>query len=461
MKTLIALAVLVPALAFSSNRPNFVFILIDDLGARDTSVYGSQLYPTPNIDRLAAEGMRFTQAYAAAALCSPTRASILTGQYPARLHVTNWIPGHIFPHAKLRHPDWKKRLPPERLTIAEALKEHGYATAMIGKWHLSGGPSAPENQGFDVNIAGHHDLLGGGLPAAARYFSPYENPHLKDGPDGEYLTDRLTDEAIGWLEQTRDRPFFLYLSHFAVHTPIKGKPKLVAKHRARLEKGQNAAYAAMIESVDESVGRISAALDRLDLTANTVVVFFSDNGGLERVSSNAPLRAGKGTPYEGGIREPLIVRWPGEIAPGSVCDTPVISTDFFPTFLDLAGLPARPEHHRDGLSLVPLLRQSGEIDRDTLYWHFPHYHIAPPYGVVRQNDWKLIHFDEDQRSELYHLAEDPFEKSDLAASRPEMVERLQAILVKWREDVGAQMPTPNPDHDPAKPPNRMVDPAPY
>jgi len=434
----------------AAERPNFVFILIDDLGAHDTAIDGHPYHQTPAIDRLAAGGMRFTRAYAAAALCSPTRASIMTGRYPARLRVTNWIPGFVKPHAKLREPEWTKRLPPERVTIAEMLKEAGYATAMIGKWHLSGGESDPVEQGFDVNIAGHHGSLGGGIPSKGNYFSPYENPRLPDGPEGEYLTDRLTDEAVGWLEDHADDPFFLYLSHFAVHTPIKGKAELVAKYR---ELGApNPEYAAMVESVDDSVGRVLEALERLEVARDTVVIFFSDNGGLASVTDNAPLRAGKVTAYEGGIREPMIVRWPGVVEPGSVCDEPVISTDFAPTMVEIAGLEARPEEHLDGLSLVPLLRGEREaLEREALFWHFPHHHpLSGPWGIVREGEWKLIEFFEDERVELYDLGEDPGEQRDLAEARADKAEELLAKLRDWRESVGAQMPTPNPDHDPAR-----------
>ena len=428
-------------------KPNFVFFLVDDLGWRDVGCYGTKFYETPNIDRLAAEGMRFTDAYAACPVCSPTRASILTGKYPARLHLTDWIAGHNQPNAKLRIPDWTKYLPLEEVTIAEALKPAGYATASIGKWHLGGEPYYPDKQGFDLNVGG----TAKGQPP--RYFSPYSIPTLADGPKGEYLTDRLADEAEKFIEQNRDRPFFLYLPHFAVHTPIQGKEEITAKYAAKPPDGgqKNATYAAMIESVDESVGCVMKKLDALGLADRTVVFFMSDNGGLAGVTSNAPLRAGKGTLYEGGIREPMIIKWPGVVRSGTTASTPVTSTDFYPTILEMAGLPLKPEQHVDGLSLVPLLKESGPLRRDTLYWHYPHYHRTTPAGALRHGDWKLIEYFEDGHVELYNLKEDLSETKDLAAAMPEKTHELQKMLAEWRRSVGAQMPATNPNYKPAKP----------
>ena len=428
-------------------KPNFVFFLVDDLGWRDVGCYGTKFYETPHIDRLAAEGMRFTDAYAACPVCSPTRASILTGKYPARLHLTDWIAGHNQPNAKLRIPDWTKYLPLEEVTIAEALKPAGYATASIGKWHLGGEPYYPDKQGFDLNVGG----TAKGQPP--RYFSPYSIPTLADGPKGEYLTDRLADEAEKFIEQNRDRPFFLYLPHFAVHTPIQGKEEITAKYAAKPPDGdqKNATYAAMIESVDESVGCVMKKLDALGLADRTVVFFMSDNGGLAGVTSNAPLRAGKGTLYEGGIREPMIIKWPGVVRSGTTASTPVTSTDFYPTILEMAGLPPKPEQHMDGLSLVPLLKESGPLRRDTLYWHYPHYHRTTPAGALRHGDWKLIEYFEDGHVELYNLKEDLSETKDLAAAMPEKTHELQKMLAEWRRSVGAQMPATNPNYKPAKP----------
>jgi len=434
--------------------PNFIVILVDDLGWTDLGCQGSTFYETPHIDRLAREGMRFTQAYAACTVCSPTRAALLTGKYPARLHITDWITGHVRPHAKLKVPDWTMHLPLEERTIAEALKAAGYATASIGKWHLGGPEFYPEKQGFDLNIAGFDK----GSPPS--YFSPYKIPTLPDGPPGEFLSDRLTDEALGFIEQNRARPFFLYLPHYAVHTPLMGKSNVIARYAARAnpaEPHHNATYAALIESVDDSVGRILQKLDELKLTDDTAIFFTSDNGGLigppqRRVTSNRPLREGKGSAYEGGVRVPLLIKWPGITRPGSVCDTPVITPDFYPTLLAMAGLKPARGQVVDGESLVPLLRGRGAFKRDTLYWHYPHYHPggATPHGAIREGDWRLLEFYEDNHVELYNLRDDIGEQRDLAATLPEKAERLRQKLHAWRVQVGAQMPTPNPDYDPAR-----------
>ncbi|HUT33106.1 MAG TPA: sulfatase [Planctomycetota bacterium] len=426
---------------------NFVFFLIDDMGQRDVGCYGSTIYETPNVDRLASQGMRFTDGYAACPVCSPTRASILTGKYPARLHLTDWIAGHRRRNAKLAVPDWTMYLPHEEVTLAEALKPAGYVSASIGKWHLGGPEYRPESQGFDLNVGGDHR----GQPPS--YFAPYKIPGIADGKPGEYLSDRLTDEAVKFIETNRDKPFFLYLPHYAVHTPIQAKKDLTEKfiEKGRPAKGQNSAtYAAMIQSVDESVGRVMAKLDELGIADRTVVFFMSDNGGLAAVTSNAPLRAGKGTLYEGGIREPWIVKWPGVVKPGSTCSVPVTSTDFYPTILEMAGLKADPKQAPDGLSTVPLLKQSGTIERDALYWHYPHYHITLPGGAVRCGDWKLIEYFEDGKLELYNLKGDLSETTDLAAKMPEKAAELRKKLDDWRRAVGAQMPTPNPNYDPKR-----------
>ncbi len=429
------------------DRPNFVFILIDDLGWRDVGCYGSTFYETPNIDRLAREGMRFTQGYAACPVCSPTRASIMTGRYPARLHLTDWIPGHKRKNPKLLVPKFNQQLPLKEITIAEALKPAGYVSASIGKWHLGKEPYYPEKQGFDLNFGGTHQ----GHPPS--YFFPYKIVNIDRGEQGEYLTDRLTDEAEKFIEANKDRPFFLYLTHYAVHTPLQAKKEKIAKYKAKVKPGQlqnNPVYAAMIESVDESVGRIMRKLDQLGLTENTVVFFMSDNGGLAGVTSNAPLRAGKGTLYEGGIREPWIVRWPGVVQPGSVCDVPVISTDFFPTILEIAGVPLPKGVVLDGISNVPLLRQTGTINRKALFWHYPHYHRTTPAGAIRYGDYKLIEYYEDNHVELYNLKEDLSEKNDLAQKMPEKAAQLRKMFHDWLKEVDAQMPTPNPNYKPPK-----------
>jgi len=438
----------------STVKPNFVFILIDDMGWRDLACYGSTFYETPHIDRLAAQGMRFTDAYAACPVCSPTRASILTGKYPARLNLTDWIPGHKRPFARLRVPEFNQELPLAEVTIAEALKPAGYVSASIGKWHLGTKPFWPEKQGFDVNFGGTHQ----GQPPS--YFAPYKIPNISKAADGEYLTDRLADEAAAFIEKNRDRPFFLYLAHYAVHTPLMARQEVIAKYAAKAKPDQpqrNAKYAAMVQSVDDSVGRIMAKLDALGLADRTVVFFMSDNGGLIGPTSNLPLRAGKGSLYEGGIREPMIVRWPGVVAAGVAEKAVVTSVDFFPTILALAGVaPAAPDPSIDGASLVPLLAPQGELAPVPVYWHYPHYHPggATPGGVIRDGDYKLIEFFEDGRVELYNLKEDLGEKKDLAAAMPEKAAQLRRKLADWRRKTGARMPTPNPDYDPQKEPKR-------
>lgn len=433
----------------AAKRPNILFILVDDLGWADLSCYGSTFYETPHTDRLAAQGMRFTNAYAACPVCSPTRASILTGKYPARLHLTDWIAGHQRPWAKLNVPDWTKYLPLREVTLADTLQAQGYATASIGKWHLGGQGYEPTRQGFDLNLGGTDR----GQPPT--YFSPYRIPTLEDGPKGEYLTDRLTDEAIRFITDHRDDPWFLYLPQFAVHTPIQAKEDVTAKYQAKLTPGQrqrNPKYAAMVEGVDDSVGRLMQCLDDLGLADNTIVVYMSDNGGLASVTSNYPLRAGKGTMYEGGVREPLIVRWPGRVRPGSTCDEVVTSIDFCPTLLDAVGAPASDRPEVDGISFLPLLRETGHLEREAIYWHYPHYHPggATPFGAVRAGDWKLIEFYEGQPVELYNLAADLGEEHNLAAAEPARVARLRQMLAEWRVTVAAQMPTANPNYDPAR-----------
>jgi arylsulfatase A-like enzyme len=427
--------------------PNIVLFIIDDMGWSDLGCMGSAFYETPNVDRLAAGGMRFTHAYSACTVCSPTRASLMTGKYPATLRVTDWIAGHKRPFAKLSVPDWTMHLPLEETTLAEALKTAGYATALFGKWHLGGPDFAPEKHGFDVNAGGDHR----GQPPS--YFAPYNIPSIPGGEKGEYLTDRLTTEAVKFIEASKERPFFAYFPHYAIHNPVQAKPALVEKYRNKAKPDgphKNPAYAAMIESVDESVGRILASLDQAKIADRTIVIFTSDNGGLIPNTAQPPLRAGKGSAYEGGVRVPLLVRWPGAVKPGSVCETPVITPDLFATLVEAAG--AKPPPGVEGESLAPLLRQSGGLQRDAIFWHYPHYHpgAATPYGAVRAGDWRLVEFYEDGRLELYDLKADPGEKENLAAAKPEKAAELRRRLDDWRKSVKAQMPTPNPDHDPAK-----------
>ena len=465
--------------AADQRRPNFIFILADDLGWADLGCYGSTFYETPHLDRLAAQAMRFTDAHAACNVCSPTRASILTGKYPARLHLTDWLPGRgDRPDQKLARPPIIQQLPLEEVTIAEALRDAGYATAFIGKWHLGGTNFYPEKQGFDLNVGG----CDRGHPPS--YFSPYQIPTLPDGPPGEYLNDRLTDEALKFLDRSAQRPFFLYFSHYAVHTPLQAKPAVVAKYRtkaAKLPAGQaefaselgrqvrqiqkHPVYAAMIESMDESIGRVMEKLTALGLDQNTIIFFTSDSGGLSTSegtpTSNLPLRMGKGWNYEGGVREPLLVKWPAVARPGSLCDAPVISTDFYPTVLEMAGLPLRPRQHLDGISLAPMLR-GGTLPERPLFWHYPHYSNqgGGPGGAIRLGDYKLIEWFEDKPMELFNLRQDLGERHDLAAQMPDKAASLRSQLHAWRAAVGAQMMTANPDYEPPVKPQAAPKPAP-
>jgi arylsulfatase A len=458
LATVFVFAALLPTVhAAASRPPNIVLFLIDDWGWTDGSSLGSKLYETPNLDRLAAQGMKFTDAYSACTVCSPTRAAIMTGKYPARLHITDWIAGHRRPFAKLKIPDWRMQVPLEEQTIAELLKARGYATGLFGKWHLGNEAFYPEHQGFDVNVGGCD------MGAPRNYFPPYGIPTIKDEQPGEFLTDRLTREAVAFIEANRERPFFAYIPHYAVHTPLAGKPEVVERYRKKLAGGSftqtNPVYAALVESMDDSVGTIMRALARLQLDSNTVILLTGDNGGLSGTvnaegwrpgpTRNDPLRLGKGSVYEGGVRVPLIVKWPGVTAAGSANPTPVISTDLFATLREIGGATG-PAH--DGESIVPLLKGGTKLQREAIYWHYPHYHPggATPYSAIRDGDWKLIHFFEDDHVELYNLKDDLGEKSDLATTNTTKAKELRAKLSAWRQSVGAQLPTPNPAYDPAK-----------
>lgn len=439
-------------------RPNVVLFLIDDLGWADLGCYGSTFHQTPQLDRLAAGGLRFTQAYAACPVCSPTRASIVTGKYPARLHLTDWLPGRgDRPDQRLARPPLRQELPLAETTLAEALSAVGYATAHIGKWHLGGEGYGPLEQGYGLNVAGDHT----GTPMS--YFAPFRGTRggeparfmtgLEHAPPGEYLTDRLTAEAERFLTQHADRPFFLSLCHFAVHTPIKAPSEADVARFDPTDRppGQqrNPIYAAMLWRVDQSVGRIMARLKELGVAERTIVIFTSDNGGLAvsegpntPATTNAPLREGKGYLYEGGIRVPLLVHWPAGIPQSRVCDAPVCSLDLFPTLVELCG--GRAAGGVDGVSLAQLWREGTAPRRDVLYWHYPHYSNqgGRPGGAVRAGDWKLIEFYEDGRRELFHLGRDPREARNLSAAEPETVERLGRMLADWRREVGAQSMTP-------------------
>jgi arylsulfatase A len=499
------------SLATAGERPpNVVFFLVDDLGWRDLGCYGSRFYETPHIDEFAAKSVRFTQAYAACPVCSPTRASIMTGKYPAALHLTDWLPGRKdYPFQKLKNVKTRQHLPFEETTLAEAFKEHGYVTAHVGKWHLGEDPSGPLAHGFDIQVP-HWNK---GWPQTG-YHAPFGFDDLAGAP-GDYLTDRLTDKALAFVDDHRDRPFFLYFSHFAVHDPIEGRVDLVRKyqtkmgrHSNRIEEGfilegnpdapsplsrseldalldderyrgfrvlprqtvkvkqrqNNAQFAAMVESVDQSLGRLLARLKAAGLDRQTIVIFFSDNGGMsaanfgrpERVidpsqldaaysTSNLPLRGGKGWLYEGGIRVPLIVKWPGEARAGTVCDVPVISTDFYPSLLEMTGFASRPDQHSGGVSFAGLLKGEPPLEREAIYWHFPHYSnhgMQSPGGAVRCGDYKLIEYFENGNVQLFNLKDDVREQHNLADELPQTATRLQGMLHRWRARVNAETMEP-------------------
>ena len=421
-------------------KPNIIFILADDLGWADLQCYGDKRFRSPQLARLAKEGMLFTDAYAASPVCSPTRSSIMTGKYPARNNLTLWIGGKGGAPAV-------QQMALEECTIAEALKEAGYATGMVGKWHLGNQKFFPKEQGFDVAIGPPH----AGTPPGG-YYLP-NKIKLPGAKKGEYLTDRLTDEGLKYIEDNKEGPFFLYQSYHSVHTPIAGRRDLVKKHQDRAKAegiNINPHYAAMIESLDTGVGRILDKLDELKIADRTIVIFFSDNGGFSHargkkndVTDNAPLRMGKGYLYEGGIREPLLIRFPGLVKPGTVCKQPVVSTDFYPTLLELAGVPAKPEQHADGLSLAPILKDpDSKLDRDAIYFHYPH--DSPqggkPSGAVRAGQWKLVEHFGNGQLELFNLGDDTGETKDLSKEKPQILESLHTKLKEWRKSVDAQMP---------------------
>jgi arylsulfatase A-like enzyme len=457
-RTFLSMLAAAPLLRAQKQPPlNFVFILIDDMGWRDVGYNGSETFETPNIDKLASQGMRFTNAYAACPVCSPTRASIMTGKYPARLGITNFLPGlHHLPHSKLLPPVSRQQLPLEEVTIAEALKPSGYRTAAIGKWHLGGPDFYPEKQGFDVNVAGTE----AGSPKS--YFFPQwtPNPPITAEP-GAYLPDRLTDSALEFIKSSGNKPFMLYLAHYSVHIPLEAKQQMIEHYTKRIKPGDlqnNATYAAMVASVDESVGRILAALEELKIADHTAIIFMSDNGGLasaeykgQTPTSNKPLKAGKGFLYEGGIREPMIVKWPGVTKPGSQCDVPVISTDFYPTMLEMAGVTKDIGNPADGVSIVPLLKQTGIPQQDAIFWHYPHYSNqgGRPGAAMRQGDYKIIEWYEDDSVEVYNLRDDIGESHNLAVQMPDKARAMKARLDAWLKELNPEMPKPNPDYDKA------------
>lgn len=463
----------------SCRKPNIIFILIDDMGWSDLSCYGSSFYETPHIDRLAAEGMFFTDAYAACPVCSPTRASIMSGKYPARIGLTNYIGKNHPSKGRLIDAPYVDHLPLEEKSIASCLKEGGYNTWHIGKWHLGGGEYYPENHGFDVNVAGCHC---GGPPKG--YFSPYRIETLEDGPEGEYLTDRLTDDAIRLIRENDEKPFFLNLWHYTVHTPIQAKTEDIEKYKAKAERmgltevkdyevgefypcdhkknqrirrriiQSDPVYAAMIDNLDQNIGRLLDCLEETGKADNTIIIFTSDNGGLstsdEYPTCNAPLSEGKGWMYEGGVRAPMIIKWPGVVSPASKCSVSVTSPDLYPTFLDMAGLPLRPDQHIDGVSFMPLLQGKNCLDREAIYWHYPHYgnQGGTPGSSIRMGDYKLIEFFEDGHVELYNLKEDIGEQNNLAEEEPELANKMQKMLAHWRCSIDAKIPLTNPDFQP-------------
>ena len=416
----------------------------------DLHCQGNQRFDTPNIDRLASQGMRFTAAYAAAPVCSPTRAAMMTGQSPARLAITNHAPGHpdgFRPEGSdLQGAEWTRYLALEHVTIAERLKAAGYATGFIGKWHLCYRPPnakppselnlRAEWQGFDLNIGG---CRLGGPPS---YFEPYRIPNIEPRREGDYLPERLADESITFIREHRDEPFFLCWWNYSVHYPFEAPEHLIEKYQERVGPGiKNPVYAAMIEGLDTAIGRVLAALDEMELTGDTLVIFKSDNGAYN--ADSRPLRGAKGHLFEGGIRVPWIVRWPGVVKAGSVCSTPVISMDTYPTVLEAVGLKPDPKKSLDGESIVPLLRQTGTLDRDALYFHYPNYafHKRNRLGsAIREGDFKLIARYDDGSVELYNLATDIGETTDLSNSSPEMARRLRRKLDAWLEESGAKMP---------------------
>ncbi|RTE54160.1 DUF4976 domain-containing protein [Arenibacter aquaticus] len=463
-----ALLLFVICVSFFSNaqnpNTNVVFILVDDLGWMDIGANGSSFYETPNIDQLAKEGIRFTQAYASSPICSPTRASILTGKNPARIDLTQWIGGP-------GNPEYKRNLPLEEVLFPELLQEAGYKTAFMGKWHLNnieGGKAFwPNEQGFDVNVAGH---FRGGLYIKNKYFSPWNIPNLENGPKGEYMTDRLADEAVKFIDQNAQNPFLLYFSFYQVHAPFSAPADRVEKYNKKKDRfgftdeerfaeetsgekpftyrktQDHPTYAAMVASMDMAVGKILKKIKDEGIEDNTVVVFFSDNGGLSTSegtpTANTPLRAGKGWLYEGGIREPAIIKWPGVVKPGTVSDAIITSNDFYPTILEMTGQPLRPDLHVDGKTIVPILKGESKNIHESTYFHYPHKsnQKGGPSSAIRDGDYKLIVFLDNYKMELYNIKDDIGERKDLASELPELRDHLYKKLYKWWDEVDAKFP---------------------
>ncbi len=466
LRLFLAASIALASAAIAQDKPNFLFILIDDLGWTDLGCYGSDFQETPRIDALAKSGVRFTNAYSASPVCSPTRAAIMTGRYPSRVDITDWIPGRTIENPKLETPEDRDNLDLRETTLAETFREKGYQTFYAGKWHLGDEGHFPEDQGFDINKGGHHK----GSPPGG-YYAPFKNPRLEDKPDDRYLTDRLADETIDFLGyRDASKPFLAYLAFYTVHTPIQGcdtYDDYFTEKAARLKgeatpivervgltrsRQDNPKYAAMAKSMDDNIGRVLDALKSNGLDDNTVIIFTSDNGGLSTLAkpgptSNLPLRAGKGWAYEGGIRVPLLIRAPGVSQAGLVSDTMAISMDYFPTMLELAGYKQMPKLHKDGQSLVNAI-QDKPVSRDTLYWHYPHYHGSTwkPGAAIRQGDWKAIQFYHYGENELYDLSNDLGERNDLSKKHPEKLQSLLAELAKIQKKTAAKLPHPNSEY---------------
>ena len=446
-------------------KPNVIFILVDDLGWNDLGFTGSKFYESPNIDTLSNYSFHFTNAYSASPVCSPTRASIMTGKHPSRVNITDWIPGNDPKDKPLLGPQDLDGLPHEEITIAEELKSSGYNTFYIGKWHLGSEGSYPEDHGFDINIGGFEK----GSPMGG-YYSPYKNPKLSDGPEGEYLTDRLTNEALG-LINNRDarKPFALFLSFYNVHTPIQANLEHVDYFKEKLSKMNDnivrtrgegealtrlnqtdAEYASMVYAVDKNLGKLFKTLKDNDLYENSLIIFTSDNGGLSTLrrvapTSVYPLRAGKGWLYEGGIKIPQLIKLPGNIEK-EIVDDITVSYDIFPTILDVAGI--RNENEIDGISLIPRLLEKSKIDRENIYWHFPHYHgsLWKPGSAIRSGDWKLIFDYESNESKLFNLKDDPGELNDISNLFNEEKEKLITELEKMKKETNANFVSINPKY---------------
>lgn len=452
---LLSLLLLWSASSLSATRPNIVLLLADDLGWTGLSSFGSDYYETPNLDQLAENGVKFTNAYSACTVCSPTRGSLMTGMYPARLRLTDFIAGQNRPYAKMTIPDWTKGLEKSRMTIAEALKAGGYRTIHVGKWHLDfPGQSDPGSttHGFDVA----HDK-----PSGSRGYYLNDKQVKELNLESNYTTDYLTDKVVEEIGKSKDEPFFLYFAYNTPHTPIQGREDIVKYFESKRDESKihkNPIYAAMVKSLDMSVGRVMEALKANGVADNTLVFFISDNGGLtqrynkhDKFTENLPLRRGKGSAYEGGVRVPAIAYWPGVTPAGLVSETPIITTDMYPTFLEAAGVSGDSQHNSnvDGSSLVSVFKSPAQsIDRD-LYWHYPHYHAGGdgPYSAVKSGDWRLVEFHEDGKLELFNLRHNLSESVNLAARYPEKLAELKEKLYQWRGSIDAQMPMPNPNFD--------------